>query len=156
MGAVLLYGGRLALIRRDRPDGIQHSLPGGLLEPGEDPAAALRRERLEELGLDADDLAEASVLYFVQEQETQRPGEAGLFRRRHLVFTARLPDRLHRTVAAVEQDDQGRAPVEWIPLADAAGLHLYPVVGPAFHRAAESATGPVLLAPMTSTSHRWR
>ncbi|WP_380286485.1 NUDIX domain-containing protein [Kitasatospora purpeofusca] len=40
---MLLHDGRLALIRRDRPDGVQHSLPGGLAEEGEDPHAALRR-----------------------------------------------------------------------------------------------------------------
>ncbi|WP_380286486.1 hypothetical protein [Kitasatospora purpeofusca] len=96
------------------------------------------------------------MLRFVQEQETERPGEAGLFRRRHLVFTVHLPDRLHRTVAAAELDDPGRAPVEWIPLADAAGLHLYPAVGSVLHQAAEPAAGPVLLAPMTSASYRWR
>ncbi|MGW4652311.1 NUDIX domain-containing protein [Kitasatospora sp. NPDC004289] len=154
--AALLYDHRLALIRRERPDGLQHSLPGGLLEAGEDPATALRRELLEELGLDLDDLPESPVLRFVQEQETERPGEAGLFRRRHLVFTAHLTDRLRSTVAAAEQDDPGRALVQWIPLADAAGLHLYPAVGPVLHRAAEPAAGPVVLAPMTSASYRWR
>ncbi|MEU1425333.1 hypothetical protein [Kitasatospora sp. NPDC005751] len=61
-------------------------------------------------------LPEPPVLRFVQEQETRRPGESGLFRRRHLVFTAHLPDWLHHTVAAAEQDDPGRASVEWIPL----------------------------------------
>ncbi|WP_327072116.1 NUDIX hydrolase [Kitasatospora purpeofusca] len=156
MCAILLNDHHLALIRRERPDGVQHSLPGGLLQLGEDPYAALRRELLEELGLDPDDLPVPPVLRFIQEQETQRPGEAARFRRRHLVFTARLPDHLHRAVAAVEQDDPGRAPVEWIPLADAVGLHLYPAVGPVLHQAAEPAAGPVLLAPMTSTSYQWR
>ncbi|MFI6850026.1 NUDIX domain-containing protein [Kitasatospora sp. NBC_00085] len=154
--AILFHGGRLALIRRDRPDGVQHTLPGGRVEVGEEPETALRRELLEELGLDPDALPAQPVLRFVQEQETQRPGESGLFRRRHLVFTAHLPDRLHRTVAAAEQDDPGRAPVEWLPLADAAGLHLYPAVGPVIEQAAEPATGPLLLAPMTSASYQWR
>ncbi|WP_159400644.1 NUDIX domain-containing protein [Streptomyces sp. XY431] len=152
---MLLHDGRLALIRRDRPDGVQHSLPGGLVEEDEDPDAALRRELLEELGLDLADLPEPPVLRFVQEQETRRPGESGLFRRRCLVFTAHLPDRLHHTVAA-EQDDPGRVPVEWIPLAEAAGLHLYPAIGPVVEQAVEPATGPLLLAPMTSASYQWR
>ncbi|MGW2542536.1 NUDIX domain-containing protein [Kitasatospora sp. NPDC001574] len=156
--AVLFHDGCLALIRRDRPDGVQHTLPGGLVENGEDPLAALRRELLEELGLDLDVLPVPPVLRFAQEQETERPGEAGLFRRRHLVFIAHLPDPIHRTVAVAELDDPGRAAVEWIPLADAADLHLYPVVGPVLHRAAAEpvATGPVVLAPMTSASYRWR
>ncbi|WP_405008537.1 hypothetical protein OHV13_34415 [Kitasatospora purpeofusca] len=74
------------------------------------------------------------MLRFAQDQETDRPGESALFRRRHLVFTAHLPDHLHQAVAAAEQDDPERAPVVWLPLAAAAGLHLYPAVGPVFHR----------------------
>ncbi|MEU1425260.1 hypothetical protein [Kitasatospora sp. NPDC005751] len=97
------------------------------------------------------------MLRFVQEQETRRPGESELFRRRHLVFTAHLPDRLHHTVAAAELDDPGRAPVVWLPLAEAAGLHLYPAVGPVLDQADRCATAtPLLLAPMTATSYRWR
>ncbi|MFJ9777788.1 NUDIX domain-containing protein [Kitasatospora sp. NPDC101157] len=65
MCALLLHDGRLALIRRDRPDGVQHSLTGGLVEDGEDPHAALRREILEELALNADGLPEPPVLRFV-------------------------------------------------------------------------------------------
>ncbi|MFF3597975.1 NUDIX domain-containing protein [Kitasatospora indigofera] len=134
--AALLYDGHVALIRRERPAGVQYSLPGGLVEAGEDPLAALRRELLEELGLDLDGLPVVPRLRFTQDQATPRPGESGLFRRRHLVFTAHLPDHLHRTVAATEQDDPDRAPVLWLPLAAAAALHLYrrrprPPPGPA-------------------------
>ena len=157
--AALLHDDRLALIRRNRPDGVQHSLPGGLVEPGEDPATALRRELLEELGLDLDDLPTRPRLRFAQDQATARPGETTLFRRRHLVFTARLPDHLHHAVAAAELDDPGRAPVVWLPLAEAAGLHLYPAVGPVLDQAdrCDTATStPLLLAPMTVTSYRWR
>ncbi len=153
--ALLLYDGCLALIRRERPDGAQYSLPGGLVEPGEDPADTLRRELLEELGLDLGGLPEPPRLCFVQEQETLRPGEATLFRRRHLVFTASLADHLHATVATTEQDDPDRAPVEWIPLTDATSLHLYPDVGPVLDQAEQSG-GPLLLAPMTDETYRWR
>ncbi|MGW6915586.1 NUDIX domain-containing protein [Kitasatospora sp. NPDC054939] len=154
--AILLHDGRLALIRRDRPDGLQYSLPGGLIENGEDPHAALRCELLEELGLDLAELPVPPVLRFVQDQETRRLGDTTLVRRRHMVFTAHLPGHVHRTVAAAEQDDPGRAPVVWLPLAAAAGLHLYPAVGPVLDRAAEPAAGPVLLAPMTGDSYWWR
>ncbi|MFI8457058.1 NUDIX domain-containing protein [Kitasatospora sp. NPDC085464] len=94
---MLVHDGRVCLIRRQRPAGEQLSFPGGVAEDGEDPAEALRRELLEELGLDL----------------------------------AVLPDRLHRMVAVAEQDDQGRASVEWIPLADAADLHLAAPAGTA-------------------------
>ncbi|MER6401739.1 NUDIX hydrolase [Kitasatospora sp. NPDC001603] len=77
--AVLLHDGRLALIRRQRPHGVQHTLPGGLVENGEDPLAALRRELLVELGLDVDVLPVPPVLRFVQEQEMERPGVSTLF-----------------------------------------------------------------------------
>ncbi|WP_255369524.1 NUDIX domain-containing protein [Kitasatospora sp. MBT63] len=52
--AILVHGGEVCLIRRQWEAGLQHSLPGGLIEEGDVPAAALRRELLEELGLDLD------------------------------------------------------------------------------------------------------
>ncbi|KQV15792.1 MULTISPECIES: NUDIX domain-containing protein [unclassified Kitasatospora] len=58
MCAVLVHDGHLRLIRRDRP---------GLVQPGEDETAALRRELLEELGVDLDDLPAWPVLPFVQD-----------------------------------------------------------------------------------------
>ncbi|MFG3228754.1 hypothetical protein ACGF07_28800 [Kitasatospora sp. NPDC048194] len=81
------------------------------------------------------------------------------FRRRHLIFTAHLPDHLVQAVAAVEQDDPDQAPVVWLPVADAADLHLYPDVGAVLGQAVRpdaTAGGPVLLPAMTTTSYRWR
>ncbi len=53
--AVLVRGGRVLLARRaaHKSQAGLWEFPGGKLEPGEDPAAALVRELKEELGLDA-------------------------------------------------------------------------------------------------------
>jgi hypothetical protein len=78
------------------------------------------------------------------------------FRRRHLVFTAYLPDDVRRTVADTEQDDRGQAPVVWLPVADATGLRLYPDVGAVLDQAVRPGTaagGPLLLLAMTAESY---
>ncbi|MFJ9612051.1 NUDIX domain-containing protein [Kitasatospora sp. NPDC101176] len=160
--AVLVHDGRVCLIHRQRAAGLQHSLPGGVVEneDGEEPAEALRRELLEELGLDLAVLPAPPVLRFVQDQETERPGEVEPFRRRHLVLPAHLPAHLVQAVAAVEQDDPGQAPVVWLPVADAAALDLYPDVGAVLGQAVRpdpTATGgPLLLPAMTGASYQWR
>ncbi|WP_441248287.1 NUDIX hydrolase [Kitasatospora sp. McL0602] len=155
--AVLLHDGQVCLIRRQRPAGPQLSLPGGLVDDGEDPPTALRRELLEELGLDPDALPAPPLLRFVQDQETLRPGESAPFRRQHLVFTAHLPHDLHRAVARTEQDDHDQAPAVRVPADTAAGLHLYPAIGDALHQAARphTTTGPLLLPAMTGASYQW-
>ncbi|MFF7638597.1 NUDIX domain-containing protein [Kitasatospora sp. NPDC008050] len=157
--AVLVHDGRVCLIRRQRPAGPQHSFPGGLVEDGEDPIDALRRELLEELDLDLAMLLAPPVLRYVQDQQSERLGEDEPFRRRHLVFTAHLPDGLVEAVAQAEQDDPGQAPVVWLPAADAAGLHLYPAIGAVLDRTVQpdtAAGGPVLLPAMTGATYRWR
>ena len=55
IGAAIVDGGRVVLIRRRyEPLAGQWSLPGGTLELGETLAAAVRREMLEETGLDVE------------------------------------------------------------------------------------------------------
>ncbi|WP_345456213.1 (deoxy)nucleoside triphosphate pyrophosphohydrolase [Nocardioides marinquilinus] len=55
VGAAVVRGGRLLACRRTRPPEAagRWELPGGKVEPDEDPAAALVRELAEELGVDA-------------------------------------------------------------------------------------------------------
>ncbi|MFI9275270.1 hypothetical protein ACIGXM_31845 [Kitasatospora sp. NPDC052896] len=96
-----------------------------------------------------------------KDQQTERPGETTLFRRRHLVFTAHLPDALAEAVARAEQDDPDRAPVVWLPAADAAGLHPYLAIGTVLDQTVRPDTsavggGPVLLPAMTDASYQWR
>lgn len=53
VGAVCVRDGRLLMVRRGRGVGVgRWSLPGGRVEPGEALADAVRRELLEETGLD--------------------------------------------------------------------------------------------------------
>ena len=57
-GLVLDDEGRILLARRARePDASKWDLPGGFLEEGEDPRAALRRELNEETGLEVEPVA---------------------------------------------------------------------------------------------------
>jgi 8-oxo-dGTP diphosphatase len=55
-GLVIDDAGRVLVTQRraDRPLPLQWELPGGKLEPGEDPTAALARELAEELGVAAE------------------------------------------------------------------------------------------------------
>ncbi len=67
VGGVVVHRQRVLLIRRGRePLKGQWSIPGGMVELGEELAAAARRELKEETGLDVDPLAVIAVLDRIQ------------------------------------------------------------------------------------------
>ncbi|GAA1994301.1 NUDIX hydrolase [Kitasatospora viridis] len=148
--------GEVCLIHRRRTNGDQFSFPGGLLNPDEEVLAALLRELKEELDLDVTALADPPALRWVQDQVNTRPGTDTLFRRLHLIHVLDAPDSIREHVAATEQDAEDTTRVVWIPLAEAADLHLYPAAGPALAALASGATVPVQLPPMHDRTYSWR
>ncbi|MFI5534734.1 NUDIX domain-containing protein [Kitasatospora sp. NPDC051853] len=159
VAALILQGRELCLIRRHKPGrGEQFSVPGGLVHHGETTAQALGRELLEELGLDVAELPEPPLLRHVQDQLTTRPGSDGLFHRLHLVHAVRVPLTVRQDIAAAELDADDVAEVVWVDVLRAAGLHLYPAVGPALATLNQPSTadGTVLLELMTDWTYAWR
>ncbi|MFI9276116.1 NUDIX hydrolase [Kitasatospora sp. NPDC052896] len=132
---------------------------GGPVEDDEEARDALRRELLEESSFDRAALPSPPRLRFLQDQETPRPGGSGPFPRRHLVFTAHLPDHLVEAVARTEQDNIDQAPVVWRSAADAVGRHLHPAIGDALDQVTRPGTttgGPLLLRALTGASYQRR
>ncbi|WP_316779713.1 NUDIX hydrolase [Streptomyces sasae] len=153
--AVILEGRQICLIHRQRPDGDQYSLPGGLVHTDEEVPAALARELKEELALDLSALPHQPELRWVQDQITTRPGSDAPFRRLHLIHVLHVPAHARHTMAATEQDAEDHARVVWTDLDQAARLHLYPAAGEALTALATPAE-PVLLPPITDRTYNWR
>ncbi|MGW2402479.1 NUDIX domain-containing protein [Kitasatospora sp. NPDC001664] len=156
--ALILQGRELCLIRRHKPGNAeQFSIPGGLVHPGETTTQALARELAEELGLDVAELPEPPRLRHVQDQLTTRPGRPGLLYRLHLVYVVRVPLTVRQALAVAELDADDVAEVVWVDVLRAAGLHLYPAVGPALAVLNQPAIADstVLLEPMTDRTYTW-
>ncbi|MGI8701978.1 MAG: NUDIX hydrolase [Nocardioidaceae bacterium] len=80
--------GRLLVVRRGRPPGIGlWSIPGGRVEPGEALADAVRREVLEETGLDVDVATVAGTVLI----PAASPGDSYLVTDFHATVTAGSP-----------------------------------------------------------------
>ncbi|MGW1463740.1 NUDIX domain-containing protein [Streptomyces sp. NPDC002308] len=158
--AAIVENGEICLIRRSRPGGTQHSLPGGLVDPDEEVPEALARELREELTLDVCTLPDPPRLLWVQDQISTRPGRPGTFRRLHLIHFLALPRPARDALPESEQDAEYPTRVVWIPLAEAAALHLYPAVADVLDRLLPACgppgPGPVLLPPITDRTYRWR
>ena len=109
-GIVVDESGRLLLIRRGRDPGAgAWSVPGGRLEPGEDDAAALRREMREETGV------EVAVEGLVGEVTRAGPGVTYLIR-----------DYRCRIVAGTPVAGSDAAEVGWFAPDEVAALPLVP------------------------------
>lgn len=154
--ALILSGRDVCLVRRLRPAGDQYTLPGGIVEPGEDGLAALARELEEELGLDIRALPEEPKLRWIQEQCTTRRGASEPFRRRHLIHTLQLPEYLRRRISATEQDAEDMGFVVWVDRTEAADLHLYPPVGEAIAELPSRPSGTMILPAVTDATYTWR
>ncbi|MFJ7905117.1 NUDIX domain-containing protein [Streptomyces sp. NPDC096198] len=156
--AVILQDHRICLIHRERPDGDQYSLPGGLVHSDEEVPAALTRELREELDLDLSALPERPELRWVQDQITTRPGAEEPFRRIHLIHVLHLPPHSGFTMADTEQDAEDHARIIWVEVDRAARLHLYPAISEAIGAltSTQRQPAPVLLSPITDQTYRWR
>jgi ADP-ribose pyrophosphatase YjhB (NUDIX family) len=73
VGAVVLHEGCVLLVKRGRPPGVgRWSLPGGLVELGENTAEAARREVAEECGIDVRVAAMAGMVERIIRDESGR------------------------------------------------------------------------------------
>ena len=74
VAGILKSEGKILICRRraDQAHALKWEFPGGKVEPGESPVAALQRELREELGIDSD--AESEITRY----EYAYPGKAGI------------------------------------------------------------------------------
>lgn len=134
MGAIILRRGRVLLVERGRePLKGQWSLPGGVLEAGERLKDGIRREVMEETGLEVEPLGIFEVFERISRDEKGRPEY-------HYV----LVDYLCRVTGGElhPADDVTRA--EWVPPARLPEYHItegtLAVIQKAFRRGASATT----------------
>jgi 8-oxo-dGTP diphosphatase len=121
--AVIIDDGKLLAIKMRDQRGIYYILPGGGQKPGETLADTLRRECLEEVGLDV----EIGQLIYVREYI----GRNHRFSERHVgfhqlehVFLCRVADPL--AAAPGHETDNHQIGVSWLSLDNLAAIRFYP------------------------------
>jgi 8-oxo-dGTP diphosphatase len=114
VGAIICHQGRLVLIRRDKePSKGRWTFPGGAVELGESLEDAVRREILEETGLQVDVGEVAMVLDHVVRDE------AGEVRYHYIIV-----DYFARPVGGVLQPGSDVSDACWVGLDDLDGLEM--------------------------------
>ena len=118
--AVILENGRVLLTQRKAGSHLAGAweLPGGKVEPGEDPRAALRRELAEELGIDAE-VGEIVEVTFHRYEEAEK---AVLLLFYEAARTASSPEPRALDVAAFEWATAAELDPARFPPADVAVL----------------------------------
>ena len=96
-GIVCNREGKVLLIKHRFRSGSGWGIPGGFLETGEQPEAALRRELREEIGLEVEEARLFAVRTFKRQQQIE------------VVFLANASGDMHPKSIEVER-------VEWFPL----------------------------------------
>lgn len=119
VAGLICENGKLLVMHYNYPNGRIHAIPGGRMEQGEFAPEALRREYMEELGLEV----EIGPLLFVGEMFAKEKMKQTM----HLVFATKIL----AGVPVLNPDETSANGVGWIALADLADYHLYPDIGDA-------------------------
>lgn len=161
VGALVFCEERVALIRRDRPDSVHYTPPGGNVEPGEDLEVALRRELEEELALDPAEVGSPELLWVVDQRVT-RPGRRPSPRKLHLLYRLHIAPAVQEGLAKEEYDLQADGSyevgvVEWVHHRDTAELPLFPPIGPALASLPDprAVVADASLGAVTDEDHTW-
>ncbi|MCC9309395.1 NUDIX domain-containing protein [Kitasatospora sp. RB6PN24] len=163
VGALVLCGDEVALIRRERAGGVRFfTPPGGNVEPGEDLEAALWRELAEELGLSRGQVAGHPELLWVVDQRVNRPGPTPPPRKLHLLYRLHIGEAVRGRLAAEEYDELPDGThevghIDWLDYRSTAELPIFPPVGRALAAlpAADAPVGNAALPAVTDADYTW-